>query len=94
MATPHTEHDKDAFVLSHAETLHEIESQSPPIEVNSHWQIVSDGVVLRHIRILAPHPDGGYIFIDLPSKLIRRDLGILGICPEYNLRRIFRPVND
>lgn len=92
MHTPHTTDTKDGYVLSHDETLQAIESQTPPIEVNSEWIITNaDGSTLRRIRILAPHPDGGYLFVDKPSAMVRTDFAI-SICPEYNLRRMFRLV--
>lgn len=79
-----------AFHLSHMETLGAIRENSPPIESNQRWVVRDkDGTILRKLRILAAHPDGGWIYIDEPSKLIRRDFEML-VTPEYNLRRIFK----
>lgn len=46
----------------------------------------------RRIRLLAEHPDGGWIYEDLPSRMNRRrGLSDLGVCPEVSLRIVFEP---
>lgn len=60
------------------------------IEVNQFWVAYDENRnVIRRIRILAPHPDGGWIFKDERSKLIKSDLGRMNITPEFNLRYVF-----
>jgi hypothetical protein len=44
----------------------------------------------RRLRLLAEHPDGGWIVEDLPSRA-RRSSGSLARCPELNLRIVFVP---
>jgi len=76
-------------MITHEETIARSVLNDPPIEVNQEWVAKDeDGEVIRILRILAPHPDGGYIFTDLPSKIVKRDFH-MRVTPEYNLRRIF-----
>lgn len=75
----------------YADVQEEIKCGFPSIEVNQHWVALDDkGEVMREVRILAPHPDGGWIHEDKPSKLIPTPSG-MGRCPEFNLRYVFRP---
>jgi len=85
------------MILTHEETKRQIAEQDPPIEVDQYWVAKNaDGEVIRKIRVLAKHPDGenNWIYTDLPSRLIKHDLGRMGIFPEYNLRRIFELEDD
>lgn len=62
-----------------------------PVEINMVFAAPdNDGKPLRRIRILAEHPDGGWIHEELPSKMIRW-AGEIRRIPNYNLRRVFRP---
>lgn len=67
----------------------------PAIEVNQRWIAFNDvGKVSRRLRILAPHPDGGWIYRDEPAEAAPRAMrqaygGELGLCPEFNLRYVF-----
>ena len=74
--------------LTHEETLAAIEANDPPIEVNQYWIIKANDKLYRRLRILAPHPDGGFLFEEQKSDTYRFP-GTIGRCPEYNLRRIF-----
>lgn len=71
---------------THAETI----ADTTLIEVNQRWVAYdNEGHVFRRLRILAPHPDGGFIYIDEPSKSNRGFQLYLGVCPEYNLKRVY-----
>lgn len=48
----------------------------------------------RRVRILAEHPDGGWIFEDLPSRMNRLALKRLSVCPDLNLRVVFVPEEE
>jgi hypothetical protein len=73
---------------------------APPIEVNQVWcGYDGDGVLLRRVRILAPYPDPipapstnrAWIYMDLPGgRLNRLSLNELRVCPEFNLRYVFK----
>jgi hypothetical protein len=70
------------------EVRQQVSDNDPPVEVNQYWVALdNDGNVIRRIRILAPHPDGGWIFKD--ESMIRLDLGRMSITPEFNLRYVF-----
>lgn len=76
-------------MISHAVVEKEMELGIPKIEPNQVWVIYGDNLeVLRKIRILAIHPDDGFIFQELRSKSFRKELEMSRI-PEYNLRRLF-----
>lgn len=71
-----------------------VRANNPPIEVNQRWVAFNArGEVFRKLRILAPHPDGGWITIDEPSIMTRQrplfDYRI-GCTPEFNLRYVFQ----
>lgn len=70
-----------------------IKNNDPPIKVDQHWiAYLSDGVTIgRRVRIIAPHPDGGWIFAEATGgKLLTgRRNGELSVCPEFNLRYVF-----
>jgi hypothetical protein len=51
----------------------------------------NDGVLgFRRVRVLAEHPDGGWLIEDLPSRMRHRPRGVTR-CPELNLRIVFEP---
>jgi len=66
-----------------------VRNNDPPIRVNQRWVGYVDNEVFRRIRILAPHPDGGWIFKDEPAKMKHIDYSRMSICPEFNLRYVF-----
>lgn len=47
----------------------------------------------RRVRVLAEHPDGGWIVDDLPSKMTKLRQSTYGptVCPDINLRIVFQP---
>lgn len=47
----------------------------------------------RRVRILAEHPDGGWIYEELPGRM-RTEVGRIGRCPDLNLRIVFVPEAD
>lgn len=80
--------------LTHHETVAAVEDRNPPIEANTRWQIRGSGGEHYVIRILAAHPDGGWIY-DTVRRAGKPPIGReLGVIPEYNLRRIYRPEDE
>jgi len=70
------------------------ETYKGPIEVGMIFVANTDRYKpFRKIRILAPHPDGGWLYEDLPSKCRPRPFGF-GRCPDFNLRYVFEPENN
>lgn len=67
-----------------------VKNNDPPIEVNQRWVCYNKaGEVFRRVRILAPHPDGGWLFVDEASILQKRRLErYIGVFPEFNLRYV------
>lgn len=69
------------------------DNNDPPIEVNQHWiAYFSDGVTIgRRVRIIAQHPDGGWIYAEAEGGKLKtgRMIGELSRCPEFNLRYVF-----
>lgn len=62
----------------------------PAIEVNQRWVGYNkEGQVFRRVRILAKHPDGGWIIKDEPAIIKRDNYALLTVCPEFNLRLVF-----
>lgn len=79
------------------QTQREVKANDPAIKANQVWVARnSKRQIVRRIRILAemPKPTGisprskAWIFQELSSKM--RFGGELGICPEFNLRYVFR----
>jgi len=67
-------------------------TNNPPIEVNQYWVAhLSDGSIGRRLRILAPHPDGGWIIAEASGGKLKtgRMIGEPSFCPEFNLRYVF-----
>lgn len=68
-----------------------------PVEVGQVWTCRdNDGKLgYRRVRVLAEHPDGGWILEDLPSRSTRsrgdRGVGVPFRCPDVNLRIVFVP---
>lgn len=81
-------------VLDHIDTakrMKRAKSKNPRIEVNQRWIAYGkDGEISRRIRILAEHPDGGWIYMDEPSKMIKATAYELRwFREEFNLRYVF-----
>jgi hypothetical protein len=47
----------------------------------------------RRVRVLAAHPDGGWILEDLPGRMKRENYGPFR-SPELNLRIVFQPEGE
>ena len=73
------------------ETQQAVKNNDPPIEINQRWVAYVDGEVFRRIRILAKHPDDGWIFCDELANMKLEYPGPynMNICPEFNLRYVF-----
>lgn len=71
-----------------AERIIKARSKKPEIEPNQSWVGLANGRVLRRLRILAPHPDGGWIYEEqaVDGKMLERRISV---CPEFNLRYVF-----
>jgi hypothetical protein len=78
-----------SLVLTHEETEAQIKANDPPIEVNQRWIIYKGDEVYSRLRILAKHPDGGWIYQPEPTKFRRIEL-YMSFIPEYNLRRVYK----
>lgn len=98
MDTPETEQTAMSMSLVRKAII----ENDPPVEPGQYWQCYnSDGEVMRRIRILAPdtftmsHADGDakreWIYQELSGKM-HLNFGRLGICPEFNLRYIYKLV--
>lgn len=96
MDTPETEQTAMSMSLVRKAII----ENDPPVEPGQYWQIYnSNGEVLRRIRILAPdtftigHDDGyakrGWLFQEHRGKM-QTGHGRLGICPEFNLRYLYK----
>lgn len=78
-----------------AKRLRPDERYSGDVVVPSFWRGANpDGSEnpLVEIRVLAEHPDGGWLYEWLHRGKKERCPKELGHCPDENLRRIFRPV--
>jgi hypothetical protein len=67
-------------------------TNNPKIEVNQYWiAYLDDGSIGRRLRILAPHPDGGWIIAEATGGKLKtgRMVGEPSFCPEFNLRYVF-----
>lgn len=73
--------------MNHLERTRRARSKEISIEPNQRWISVVDGRLLRRLRVLAEHPDGGWLLEDEPIGG-RRERRIV-ICPEFNLRYMF-----
>ena len=77
-------------MISLKEAHRRVQENDPPIEINQRWICRNaEGEVLRRLRILAKHPDGGWIYTDEPAKMIRLTAGEIRCAPEFNLRYVF-----
>lgn len=79
----------DVVNAKFSDTQRAVRENNPPIEINQRWVSRIDGKVFRRLRILAKHPDGGWIVCDEPAKMKRMFYGELVRCPEFNLRYVF-----
>jgi hypothetical protein len=75
--------------LDEIERRQRARSQEPVIEVNQVWVGYVREKPFRRVRILAPHPDGGWIYQEMPAARKHIEVGHLGIVPEFNLRYVF-----
>lgn len=82
----------------------EIDNNNPPIIFGGIWYCVNDELkVLRRIRILTRYPSfgmhyknhnhHGHLLIceELEGGSMRSRIGEINLCPEFNLRYVFRP---
>lgn len=78
----------------------QMKENDPPIEVGQFWVAVNSttGVVNRRIRILGRYltdnksilkESNMWIYQEHPGSM-RTETGRIGVCPEFNLRYIFR----
>lgn len=84
----------------------EITMNNPPIEIGQIWEssTTETGKVLRRVMILASYPECGrvkptgldhklWLYEEMAADRRHVEVGRLGICPEFNLRYIFRLVD-
>jgi hypothetical protein len=75
----------------------EYDENDPPVEIGQLWFVENhNGDLLREIRILALHPDPAmgsgerkWIYENTRGTMVRRSIGQIGVCPEFNLRYVY-----
>jgi len=90
-----------------AQTRREIVANDPPIEAGQIWRGYDNrGRILRSIRILGLYPDGEealhsraepgnlWLYEDQGKGLLKTSVGYISVCPEFNLRYVFRLKKD
>lgn len=90
-----------------ARVREDYKNNDPPVEPGQFWvAYMTNGDIGRKIRILAPYPDFGkinnlpgadlrrrsWLFEEHSGKMLHMDLGRIGVCPEFNLRYVFKLV--
>lgn len=67
------------------------EKQAIVVKPDQQWIARNEnGEEIRRLRVLAAHPDGGWIVVDMPSKMARRMSSWQMVrCPELNLKIVF-----
>lgn len=87
-----------------AEAKKEMKHNTPTIAIGQVWVArLLDKRAARRIRILGEYPSGGelnreseyplWIYEELKGGF-KLDIGRLGLCPELNLRLVFRPEQE
>jgi len=82
----------------YATALKEMQEHNPPIVVGRTWvAMLEDNVVGRRIRILGLYPpregreEKLWIYEEMPGGKLKTDTYRIGLCPEVNLRIVFKP---
>lgn len=65
-----------------------LKPDSPEIKPNQSWIVKYEDKILKRIRILAVHPDGGWIYQELGGSMITFP-NTIGWIPDFNLRYIY-----
>lgn len=85
-------------VKSIRQTAREEKANDPSIEPNQIWEAKYERKVIRRLRVLAqmPEPTGyrekgrAWIMQELGGGTMNTEIGRIFVCPEFNLRYIFR----
>lgn len=66
------------------------------VSVNQIWAAMDERVEkpLRRIRIIAKHPDGGYVYKELGGGTFKTETGRIGHIPSFNLLTVFTLEQD